>query len=215
MPTSSFPSSQDAATWRTPARRPGGIARKLLVWILLLLAASVFGLREYERNPEPWRAAWKRLLLPFRLAKLQIQPPDEALAMPVRGATLRSVRDTWHAARPGDRRHEGQDIFAPRGTPVVSSTRGVVTRVGENTLGGKVVFVAGAGARSYYYAHLDAWAESLSAGDWVEPGTVLGYTGTTGNARGTPPHLHFGVYGAGGAIDPYPMLAAGLARASD
>ncbi|MGH9942242.1 MAG: M23 family metallopeptidase, partial [Pyrinomonadaceae bacterium] len=54
---------------------------------------------------------------------------------------------------------------------------------------------------------LDAYADGLAAGDYVTPDTVLGYVGTTGNAAGTPPHLHFGVYAPGGAVDPLPLLA--------
>ena len=62
------------------------------------------------------------------------------------------------------------------------------------------VSVVGAGARMYYYAHLDCYAPNLYEGDRVTTRTVLGYVGTTGNAAGTPPHLHFGVYTpAGGA----------------
>jgi murein DD-endopeptidase MepM/ murein hydrolase activator NlpD len=95
---------------------------------------------------------------------------------------------------------------------MVSATRGIVVQIGENRLGGKIVFVAGAGGRSYYYAHLDRWAEDLETGDWVEPGAELGFVGTTGNARGTPPHLHFGVYGGGGAVNPYPLLAAAFEK---
>jgi peptidoglycan LD-endopeptidase LytH len=66
--------------------------------------------------------------------------------------------------------------------------------------------VLGAGGRVSYYAHLDAYAEGLKVGDVVTTGAVLGSVGTTGNARGTPPHLHFGVYAPGGAIDPLPLL---------
>jgi murein DD-endopeptidase MepM/ murein hydrolase activator NlpD len=79
-------------------------------------------------------------------------------------------------------------------------------RVGENSLGGNTIFVAGAGGRTYYYAHLDSYAPDLAVGDYVTPQTVLGYVGTTGNAAGTSPHLHFGVYTTGGAIDPFPLL---------
>jgi murein DD-endopeptidase MepM/ murein hydrolase activator NlpD len=82
-----------------------------------------------------------------------------------------------------------------------------VVRVGENRLGGNTVWVVGAGGRGYYYAHLDGYAEGLEVGDYVTPDTVLGYVGTTGNAVGTPPHLHFGVYTRAGAIDPLPLLA--------
>jgi murein DD-endopeptidase MepM/ murein hydrolase activator NlpD len=79
--------------------------------------------------------------------------------------------------------------------------------VGENRLGGNTVTVLGAGGRAYYYAHLDAYAHGLAAGQYVSAGTPLGYVGTTGNAAGTPPHLHFGVYTAQGPINPLPLLA--------
>ena len=127
--------------------------------------------------------------------------------MPVRGARAGRIADTWHAPRTEGRQHEGQDIFAPRGTPVYSATNGYVWRVGENRLGGKIVYVIGAGGRGYYYAHLDAHASDLAAGDYVTPETVLGYVGTTGNAAGTPPHLHFGVYTPAGAINPLSLLS--------
>lgn len=62
------------------------------------------------------------------------------------------------------------------------------------------------GGRVYYYAHLDAYAPGLEVGDRVSINTLLGFVGTTGNAQGTPPHLHFGVYTFGGAINPLPLL---------
>ena len=73
-------------------------------------------------------------------------------------------------------------------------------------MGGNTVLVLGAGGRSYYYAHLDGYAPGLAVGDYVTQEAVLGYVGTTGNAAGTAPHLHFGVYTPGGAIDPLPLL---------
>ncbi len=73
-------------------------------------------------------------------------------------------------------------------------------------MGGNAVFVIGAGGRTYYYAHLDAYAPELAVGDYVTPKTVLGYVGTSGNAAGTSPHLHFGMYTAEGAVDPLPLL---------
>jgi murein DD-endopeptidase MepM/ murein hydrolase activator NlpD len=93
-----------------------------------------------------------------------------------------------------------------RGTTVRSATEGYVMRVGESALGGNTVWVAGAGGRSYYYAHLDLFALGLAVGDYVTAESVLGYVGTTGNAAGTAPHLHFGVYAPGGAVDPLPLL---------
>lgn len=141
-----------------------------------------------------------------KMARLSMSEPDKQIAMPVKGVRTKQVADTWGAARSGGRDHSGQDIFARRGTPVYSATNGYVLRVGENDLGGKVVFIFGAGGRRYYYAHLDGFAPDLKAGDFVTTSSLLGYVGTTGNAKNTPPHLHFGVYGTRGAINPLPLL---------
>ena len=100
------------------------------------------------------------------------------------------------------------DIFAKRGTPIVSATRGIVVSVRDGGLGGKQVWVLGPGRERHYYAHLDDWAADLSTGQVVQPGDVLGYVGTTGNAQGTPPHLHYGIYGTQGAYDPLPLFKA-------
>lgn len=139
-------------------------------------------------------------------ARLALKEPDTRLLMPVKGVRIRQIADTWKAARSGGREHKGQDIFARRGTPVFSAAEGYVLRVGESNLGGKTVSVLGAGGRRYYYAHLDDFAPDLKAGDYVTTSSLLGYVGTTGNAVNTPPHLHFGVYGAGGAINPLTLL---------
>lgn len=64
----------------------------------------------------------------------------------------------------------------------------------------------GPGGERHYYAHLDDWAPGLRAWREVRPGDLLGFVGTTGNARGTPPHLHYGIYAGDGAINPYPRL---------
>jgi len=141
-----------------------------------------------------------------RVVRLYTREPDTKLAMPLVEVRKKEIANTWQAPRSGDRLHEGQDIFAPRGTPIYSSTEGVVFNIGENNLGGQTVSVIGAGGRLYYYAHLDTYAAELNEGDYVTTQTVLGYVGTSGNAKGTPPHLHFGVYTANGAINPLPLL---------
>lgn len=149
-----------------------------------------------------------KLILVGRIAQLYAAEPDQQLVMPVVGVSKNNVNDSWHAPRSGgERQHEGQDIFAPRGTPVLSATNGYVVSVAENKLGGRTVSVVGAGGRIYYYAHLDQYVDDISAGKRVTPETVLGYVGTTGNAAGTTPHLHFGVYSSNGAINPLPMLS--------
>jgi peptidoglycan LD-endopeptidase LytH len=142
-----------------------------------------------------------------RVARLYTQEPDQKLAMPLAEVSKRQIANTWGAPRGTGRTHEGQDIFAPKGTPILSATSGYVYKVGENNLGGQTVSVIGAGGRVYYYAHLDAYAPGIEVGDRVTTRTVLGYVGTTGNAAGTPPHLHFGIYTSTGAINPLPLLA--------
>lgn len=137
--------------------------------------------------------------------RLSSMPAPAVVDVPVRGVSRKQLRDTWQAARSGGRKHEGIDIFAPRGTPVYSATEGIVMRVGTNRLGGQVVWVLGPGGQRHYYAHLDRFAD-LERGARVRAGTVLGYVGNTGNAADTPPHLHYGIYGPGGAINPYPVL---------
>ncbi len=128
------------------------------------------------------------------------------MPVPVVGVSANALRDTWGAARDGGRRHEGIDIFAPKGTPVTSTTRGLVLRVGQNRLGGNVVWIFGPGGQRHYYAHLERFGD-LKPGDFVMPGDIVGYVGNTGNARGAPPHLHYGVYAArAGAINPFPLL---------
>ncbi|MFN2456754.1 MAG: M23 family metallopeptidase [Chitinophagaceae bacterium] len=128
-----------------------------------------------------------------------------SLGYPVAGKNSR-LGGIWGDARDaGTRRHEGIDIFAPLRTPVVASEEGIVTAANENNLGGKVVWMRLKG-RNYtlYYAHLDE--QFVSDGQHVNKGDTLGLIGNTGNARTSTPHLHFGIYAVGGAIDPLPFV---------
>jgi peptidoglycan LD-endopeptidase LytH len=140
--------------------------------------------------------------------KLSQEPPPAHLPIPIKSARPPRLIESWGAARSGGRHHEGIDIFAPKDSPVLSTTRGVVVQVGTNTLGGRIVKVLGPGLEWHYYAHLDRYGD-VHTGDIVAPGAVIGYVGNTGNARGTPYHLHYGIYNREGvAEDPYPRLAA-------
>jgi murein DD-endopeptidase MepM/ murein hydrolase activator NlpD len=152
---------------------------------------------------------------PLEAMRLLRMSPPVLLAVPVDFVLPGNLNDTWGAARTEGRLHEGIDIFAPRGTPVRSTTEGIVIRRGWNRLGGRRVLVLGPGWTSHYYAHLEAYAR-LEPGDIVEPGDVLGLVGTSGNADGTPAHLHYGVYRwTGGAVDPFPLLVPPHARESE
>lgn len=159
-----------------------------------------------------WTAqwAWRQPFMATTRERYEITrlPAPAAMPSPVQGVQARRVADTFGAPRGRDRTHAGVDIFATRGTPVLSATRGVVLSVREGGLGGRQVWVLGPGLERHYYAHLDDWAVGLAAGAVVRPGDALGIVGDSGNARGTPPHLHYGVYGAEGAIDPLPRLRA-------
>jgi peptidoglycan LD-endopeptidase LytH len=177
--------------------------RKLV--LLASVALLVFALKYIDQTGTVDRL-YGKVSLPFKAAMLSAKEPDRALTVPVEGVRANKVKSSWHAPRSGGRLHEGQDIFAKLGTAVRSATDGYVMRVGESPLGGKTVSVLGAGRRSYYYAHLDSYAEGIAVGDYVTRGRVLGYVGTTGNAAGTSPHLHFGVYTLDGPIDPLPLL---------
>jgi murein DD-endopeptidase MepM/ murein hydrolase activator NlpD len=137
-----------------------------------------------------------------KLAALQV---PVRLAVPVAGVRRKELSDTWGGIRSGGRHHEGIDIFAPRGTPVLSSTDGIVLRVDTNRLGGQVVWVLGPGGQRHYYAHLERYGD-VRAGMRVTPGAFVGYVGNTGNAAHTPSHLHYGIYTAGGAVNPYLYL---------
>jgi murein DD-endopeptidase MepM/ murein hydrolase activator NlpD len=126
-----------------------------------------------------------------------------ALACPVAGAA--SFADSWGDARSGGRRHEGVDMAADRGTPVVATLAGFAEF--KNTrAGGKSVWLTTADGGKFFYAHLGQWeGDSRDVGR----GEVIGYVGSTGNAGG--PHLHFEVRPGGEAINPYPPTAQACA----
>lgn len=171
-------------------------------WLIRIgvLALLVLGLGMLWNSPlaESPRMLW-------HLARME---RPTALPVPVEGVRPRQVADTFGAPRGRDRTHAGLDIFAKRGTPIRSASPGVVVDVREGGLGGRQVWVLGPARERYYYAHLDDWRDGLTRGEIVDVGTVLGYVGDTGNAKGTPPHLHWGIYGSDGAYDPLPLLKA-------
>ncbi|HEX2063230.1 MAG TPA: M23 family metallopeptidase, partial [Acidimicrobiales bacterium] len=109
----------------------------------------------------------------------------------------------WGQPRSGGRRHQGNDILSPRGTPVVASVAGTVR--GHNSgLGGISYYLNGADGNTYFGTHLDRLS---GVSGRVAAGTVIGYVGNTGNARGGPPHLHFEIHPGGGRpVNPYPTL---------
>ncbi|HKR62790.1 MAG TPA: M23 family metallopeptidase [Thermoanaerobaculia bacterium] len=130
-----------------------------------------------------------------------------ALAMPVVGIRPYDLSNSWGDPRDGGvRKHKGIDIFAPKGTGVVAVADGIVSYIGDQPKGGHCLWLTTENGASFYYAHLDRWASGLYEGMEVQTGDLLGYVGNTGNARTTPPHLHFGVNENDEMVNPYPIL---------
>jgi murein DD-endopeptidase MepM/ murein hydrolase activator NlpD len=137
------------------------------------------------------------------------------LILPVQGYDLRRLRDNF-AEKRGTRVHEAIDMAAPRGTPVLAVDDGVVRKLFTSAAGGFTVYqFDDTGTYSYYYAHLDRYAEELREGQTVKKGERLGYVGTSGNAPPGTPHLHFTIFKLaptkrwweGAPINPFPLWA--------
>ncbi len=134
---------------------------------------------------------------------LETQP---SLAFPVAESGKPHMISFWGNPRDaGARSHEGVDIGAKFRTPALAAADGIISRVNVNNLGGKVVFLRDEQTGdNLYYAHLDS--QIAVQGQRVKIGDTLGLIGNTGNAKNTPPHLHFGIYTIGGAINPLPFI---------
>lgn len=116
----------------------------------------------------------------------------------------RSYIDDFGYPRSGGRSHQGNDIFAPYGTPIRAPFEGIADE-SSNSLGGLAVFVRASDGTYVYNAHLSRYAGV--DGKHVQPGDLIGYVGQSGNAAGTPPHDHFELHpGGGSAITPYQHL---------
>jgi murein DD-endopeptidase MepM/ murein hydrolase activator NlpD len=152
---------------------------------------------------------------PVTSAPLDLHPTlsPKGYVFPVYGAS--SYGDTYGGPR-GDVSggwHHGDDIFAPIGTPLLAVAHGTVFSVGWNKIGGWRLWLRDDSGNEFYYAHLSAYSPYAVNGAIVEAGDVLGFVGDTGDARGTPSHLHFEVHPVGllglgydGAVDPTPYL---------
>ena len=129
-----------------------------------------------------------------------------SMSFPVKGRGNSDIGSLFGVPRDGGRRkHHGVDIFARRHTPIVAPTEGRITRVDETEIGGRVVWLRDTKRnQAVYFAHLQDIL--VNQGEYVYPGDTLGTVGNTGNARTTPPHLHFGIY-KNGPIDPYNFIA--------
>jgi murein DD-endopeptidase MepM/ murein hydrolase activator NlpD len=151
-----------------------------------------------------------------------VQPPPPGVepqltaggyVFPVYGPT--SFSDDFRAGRADTGWHHGNDVFASLGAPVLAVGDGTLFSVGWNTIGGNRAWLRDLQGNEFYYAHLSAFSPLARNGAHVHAGDVIGFVGATGDAAGTPSHLHFEIHpaallglGYDGVIDPYPFLLA-------
>lgn len=152
--------------------------------------------------------------LPLETALLTVASP-----YPIAGES--NFSHDWGFPRytPTPHLHQGTDLFADFGVPVVTSEAGKVISKGTAGAGGISVWVRGDSGMGYYYAHMQSWAKDLAVGQRVEKGYVIGFVGDSGNAEGGAPHIHFELHPGGGpgtpARDPKPFLDDALRQAEE
>lgn len=137
-----------------------------------------------------------------------------SVRLPVAGLAYWS--DDWHAPRccPEAHKHQGLDIFAPKNAPALAVAEGTITRLVNGPVSGKAVYLTDAQGTYYFYGHLNRFAPRLRQGQQVRLGQVIGYVGSTGNAMGTPAHIHFEIHpGGGSAVPPKPHVDRWLSQA--
>lgn len=189
---------------------------RVVGWSLLACVAGAVAflaatIRVIEPRPE---AAPAEVTRPLEDASAPV------LIVPVAGIGAAQLRSDWGEARGGGRRgHEGLDVMAPAGTPVIAAADGKVEKLYFSKGGGGITLYQRSddGRWVFYYAHLRDYASGVAEGRQVRAGETLAYVGDTGNAGTGNYHLHFGVarmapgerWWQGTPVDPYPLLAGG------
>jgi peptidoglycan LD-endopeptidase LytH len=190
------------------ARIIAGPSFKLAVLVLAVVGVSATAAHAWRSAPAPV----PDISTVAAVSKPRIKTTtssSKSPVFPVAGHERGDVVGRFGDPRDGGRRsHLGIDIAAPRGTAVVAVSDGTVERVEHTGMGGRVVWVQERGsARRHYFAHLETIA--VSRGQRVRAGQTIGTVGTSGNAAGTAPHLHYAVRIGDAAIDPITLFRAG------
>ncbi len=134
---------------------------------------------------------------------------DGSYLFPVLGATVNDYSSDWGAPRADTGFHQGIDIFAASGTPILAINDGTVFRVGWNTIGGRRFWFADRYGNLFYFAHLAGFSPLATEGQTVKRGDVLGFVGNSGDAQGTPPHVHFEIHPGGlWAVPPFAYVTS-------
>lgn len=137
---------------------------------------------------------------------------NAAVVMPILfGVGVKNISPNFGDPRSGGRTHEGEDIMAIKGTPIISPTAAVVLRTGFGDSAGNYVYTANPGGETFVYMHLDRIGEGVVPGLVLSQGSLIGYVGDTGNASGGAAHLHFEIHDANNnPTNPFPRLTAEL-----
>jgi len=171
--------------------------------------------KKLRSPPEPAKAVPGRGKPTIRAAPTDISAAlsPGGYVFPVYGSS--SFTDTYGAPRAAVTWHHGEDIFAPLGAPLVAVTDGTVFSVGWNDIGGYRFWLRDRQGNQFYYAHLSAFSPMAVDNREVKAGDVIGFVGNTGDAQGTPYHLHFEIHpvallpmGYDGVVNPFPYLSA-------
>ena len=166
----------------------------------ILTASSLTPLSVDAQYDGRWGSSYRT-----KINKLDDDEVDDLPVPILFGVTLRMITPNFGDDRDGgSRSHEGEDILAPEGAPIVSPTEAVVIRTGTGSGSGKYVTTANPGGESFVYMHLSEI--SVKAGDELDVGDLIGLVGDTGNAKGGPAHLHLEIRDGREATDPYPRI---------
>ena len=145
-------------------------------------------------TPHPSRAPTRADRHPSAAQASRLATPADAhsFVFPVGGRT--TIGGPFGAFRASTGEHQGNDLFADFGTPVVAVADGELANVGTLPISGNRLWVYADSGDQFFYAHLSAFSPAAVNGRHVEAGTVLGYVGNTGDAEPTPPHVHFEIH---------------------
>ena len=193
------------------------MVRRLAMGVGVLLLLVLAGLASMVRIVPPDQARRAQPAVPVPAGS---GAAPSGLIVPVQGVTRAQIVDSWGQSRAnGQRTHEGTDIMAPGGTPVVAAAPGTVEKLFYSEGGGGITLYVRSPDRrwSYYYAHLQRYAPGLIEGGSVRAGDLIGFVGDAGNSGAGNFHLHFGLarmapgdrWWQGEPTNPYPLLAQG------
>ena len=182
------------------------LAISFILFSLIATSLEANHNREYEGETLHWSEYSVRSETRQKISAL---PSEVVQNLPIPilfGVEIKNLTKNFGDPRgDGTRTHEGLDMLAPTGTPIIAPTDAVVTRIGDGVNSGLYVYTADPGGEVFVYMHLDRIGEGVSEGLSLKRGDLIGYVGNTGNASGGAAHLHFEIKN-NGATDPFPRL---------